>query len=175
MNLRAIFWLPLLAALWGSAYTPASAAKPAVALVASTASTVVPASQGWQVVVESLASHPEVLTQRWDGLRRVLPVGCFRNSEGRDISCPPMEGVVRISADPGPSSIVDVVLQAPASCDQIYALMSRYLGHGSLEGGDKCSAEWKLDRWVKRASANLSRGRKDPSLLYLQFAVEQGP
>lgn len=39
-----------------------------------------------------------------------------------------MEDVVRISVDSGPAGIVDVVLKSPTNCDQIYTLMSRYLG-----------------------------------------------
>ena len=175
MKTRAIFFISLIISLSCSVCISANAIKLADSIVASTASTVAPAVQDWQVLVESLAGHPEVLTKSWRGLRRVLPVACFRSADSRDLSCAPMAGVERISADPGPNGIIDVVLKAPASCDQVYSLMSRHLGKGSLDGGDKCSAEWKLDRWVKRASANLSRGRKDPSLLYLQFAVEQGP
>lgn len=175
MHLRAIFIMPLLVSPWSASCTSATTLEPAFSPAASAASSVEPVVQSWQVLVESLANHPEVLTKDWAAVRRILPAGCFRNADSRELSCPPMEGVVRVSVDPGPAGIVDVVLMSPANCDQIYTLMSRYLGKGSLEDGDKCSAEWKLNRWVKRANANLSRGRKDPSLLYLQFAIEQGP
>lgn len=168
--------MALLASTWAALFTSAAAVEPVMETVASaTSSPVTPVTQSWQALVESLAAHPDVLTKDWSSFRRVLPVGCFKNSGGRDLSCPPIEGVVSLSVDPGPLGIVDVVLKGPASCDQIYALMSRHFGKGSLEDGDKCNAEWKLNRWVKRASANLSKGRKDPSLLYLQFAIEQGP
>jgi hypothetical protein len=86
-----------------------------------------------------------------------------------------MEGVVRLSLDPGPLGIVDVVMKKPATCDELYDILSVRFGKGRMEHGDKCSTEWKLNRWVKRGSANLSVGRKDPTQLYLQFAVEQGP
>ncbi|MDE2400041.1 MAG: hypothetical protein KGL90_00040 [Burkholderiales bacterium] len=175
MNLKAIFFVPLLTSLWSASCTSATTVEPSLPPVASSASSGMPVTQSWEVLVESLANHPEVLTKDWAAMRRILPTGCFRNSDSRDLNCPPMEGVVRVSVDPGPTGIVDVVLKFPASCDQIYTLMSRHLGKGFLEDGDKCSAEWKLNRWVKRANANLSRGRKDPSLLYLQFAIEQGP
>ncbi|MFZ4550380.1 MAG: hypothetical protein ACOYNB_01025 [Aquabacterium sp.] len=175
MHLRASFCLTLLVSLWGSACTTATAAEPNIAPLASATTAVAPVVQSWQTLVTSLALHPEVLTQNWAGVRRVLPAGCFQNAGSRDLNCPPLEGVVRVSVDPGPAGMIDVVLKAPADCDQIYALMSRHLGKGALENNDKCSAEWSLKRWVKRASANLSKGRKDPSQLYLQFAVEQGP
>lgn len=176
MNLRSIFCMSLLASLCCSPVTPATAVEPALPpLTSAESSDVIPATQSWQVLVESLASHPEALTKSWPHFRRVLPVGCLKNTSNRDLSCPPMEGVVRLSVDSGPLGIVDVVLKDPANCDQIYALMSRYFGKGVLEDGDKCNAEWKLGRWVKGGSANLSRGRKEPSQLYLQFAIEQGP
>ena len=129
----------------------------------------------WLDLVESLAAHPDVLTKDWSGFRRVLPAGCFKTSGSRDLSCPQIAGVVRISVDPGPLGLVDVVLSAPANCEDIYSVLSKRFGRGTLEGGDKCSAEWNLNRFVKRASANISRGRKDPSQIYLQFAIEQGP
>ena len=176
MNSRVIFYMSLLASMWClSCTTPATAVEPAIALRESADSSVVLGAQTWQTLVESLASHPEVLTKDWTGVRRVLPVGCVQNPADRDLSCPPMAGVVRLSVDLGPTGIVDVVLKATANCDQIYTLMSHHFGKGSLDGGDKCNAEWGLNRWVKRARANVSRGRKDPSLLYLQFAVEHEP
>jgi hypothetical protein len=174
MKFKTAFCMALLTTVGSAPF--AAEADLAVAPVASAvASTDAPVTQSWQTLVESLAAHPDVLTKDWSSVRRVLPVGCFKNPGHRDLTCPPMEGIVSVSVDPGPLGIVDVVLTGPASCDQIYALMSHHFGKGTLEGGDKCNAEWKLNRWVKRASANLSRGRKDKSLLYLQFAIEQGP
>lgn len=175
MCLRYSVCLMLLVSFLGSACTSAAGFEKKDLPVAAAAPAAMPGAQDWQTLVESLASHPEVLNQDWTAARRVLPVGCFRQKNTRDINCPQMEGVVRISIDPGPGGIIDVVLMAPADCQLVYALMNRHLGEGVLENNDKCTAEWNLKRWVKRANANLSVGRKDPSKLYLQFAVEQGP
>jgi hypothetical protein len=134
-----------------------------------------PVASSWQGLVDPLVSHPEILTKDWNHIRRVLPVGCFQKAGVRDLNCPPMDGVVRVSVDPGPLGIIDMVLKPPATCDQIYNLVSKRFGKGTVENGDKCYAEWKLNRWVKRGVVNLSPGRKEPSQLYLQFAIEQGP
>lgn len=174
MHMKFSLCLALLASLWSSSCTSAVGVE-SYPPVARTASSAVPVAQGWQSVVESLASHPEVLNQGWAAARRVFPVGCFQQAGIRELHCPEIEGIVRVSVDPGPRGIIDLVLEAPADCQQIYVLMSRHLGQGVLENGDKCTAEWSLKRWVKRANANISVGRKDPGKIYLQFAVEQGP
>lgn len=86
-----------------------------------------------------------------------------------------MDGVMKISVVPGPLGIIDIVLKKPATCDALYDVLSKRFGKGELENGDKCYAEWKLGKRVKHGHVNVSPGRKDPSLLYLQFAIEQGP
>jgi hypothetical protein len=129
----------------------------------------------WRGLVEALVAHPEILTKDWDHMRRVLPVGCFRNEGSRDLSCPPMDGVERISASPGPTGLIDVVLKPPATCNEVYDVVSKRFGKGVLENGDKCYVEWNLRKWVKRSNVNLWPSRKDPSVLFLQFGVEQGP
>jgi hypothetical protein len=73
-----------------------------------------PVVTDWRGLVEVLLAHPEILENDWDHMRRVLPVGCFRNAGSRDLSCPPMDGVERISASPRPSGLIDVVLKPPA-------------------------------------------------------------
>jgi len=129
----------------------------------------------WRGLLDALVAHPEILVKDWDHMRTLLPVGCFRNAGTRDLSCPPMDGVERISASPGPSGLIDVVLKPPATCDQVYDVISKRFGKGALENGDKCYAEWKLGKWVKRSNVNMWPNRKDPSRLFLQFGVEQGP
>jgi hypothetical protein len=175
MYLRFATCFAFLFSLCSSACTSPNGVEPSAITLATSQSAVAPVGQTWRMLVESLASHPEVLNKEWAATRRILPLGCFRKNGSRDLSCPPVDGVVRISVDPGPGGIIDVVLKSPADCLQIYTLMSRHLGEGVLENSDKCTAEWSLKRWVKKGSANLSKGVKDPSQLYLQFAVEQGP
>lgn len=86
-----------------------------------------------------------------------------------------MDGVVKMSVVPGPLGIVDIVLKKPATCDALYDVLSKRFGKGELENGDKCYAEWKLGKRVKHGYVSLFPGPKDHSLLYLQFAIEQGP
>lgn len=176
MNIRTALPLAVIVVALGLHVVPTSLAQSAKA---SSTQTLIESGtvqrMNWLGLVESLAKHPDVLTKDWSGFRRVLPVGCFRDTGSRDLSCPEMSGIVRIAVDPGPLGIVDVVLTAPANCEEIYSVLSKRFGRGIIEGGDKCSVEWNLNRLVKRASANISRGRKDPSQIYLQFAIEQGP
>jgi hypothetical protein len=155
--------------------TAAQSSGTVLETVPTNASSRAPTASDWRSVVEPLATHPDVLTKDWSGFRRILPLGCFKDAGDRAVKCPLLDGIVRISIDPGPQGIVDVVLNAPADCAQIYALLSKHFGRGSVENGDLCMVEWKLGHWVKHASANLTRGRKDPSQIHLQFAVEQGP
>lgn len=134
-----------------------------------------PVVSSWRGLVEPLVAHPEILTKNWDQMRIVLPVGCFQNARNRDLSCPPMDGVVRVSVDPGPLGVIDVVLKPPATCEQVYAVVSKQFGKGVLEDGGKCHAKWKLKRWVRGGHARLASDRDDPSMLYFQIGIEQGP
>ncbi|WP_374588456.1 hypothetical protein [Ideonella dechloratans] len=129
----------------------------------------------WRALIEPLADRPEILTKDWSATRAVLPAGCFQNASNGNVDCPPMDGVVKISVAPGPLGIIDIVLKKPATCDALYDVLSKRFGKGELENSDKCYAEWKLGKRVKHGHVSLSPGRKDPSLLYLQFAIEQGP
>lgn len=129
----------------------------------------------WKTLVESLSEHPDLLKKDWSEIRAVLPAGCFRNAGRRVLSCPPMDGVVRISVDPGPLGLIDVVLKEPANCEKIYDVVRKHFGSGVSQIGEKCHADWNIDKWVERAGVRLSSGRRDPNLLYLQFGIEQGP
>lgn len=164
----------LLAGFLGFTFVSTAMARDVLAPGAASAPVAIAASD-WRSLIGELSAHPEVLTKDWAAMRAALPAGCFRNSNKRDLDCPPMDGVVRVSVDPGPQGIIDLVLKAPATCDQIYDLLSKRFGKGEMENGDKCYAEWKLKKWVKRANVNLAPGRRDPTQLRLQFAVEQGP
>lgn len=156
--------------------TMACAASAQSATVSSATSAVAStAAQPWRSLVEPLADHPEVLTKDWASIRTVLPAGCFRDANNGSVACPPTDGVVRMSVVPGPLGLIHIVLQTPATCDAVYEVLSQRFGKGELENGDKCYAEWKLGKRVKRGSVNLSPGRKNPAELHLQFGIEQGP
>lgn len=129
----------------------------------------------WRPLVESLTDNPEVLTKDWASIRTVLPAGCLRDANNGSVSCPPTDGVIRMSVVPGPLGLIHIVLQTPATCDALYEVLSQRFGKGELENGDKCYARWKLGKRVKRGNVNLSPGRKNPGELHLQFGIEQGP
>ena len=129
----------------------------------------------WRALIEPLADHPEILTKDWSATRAVLPAGCFRNASDGNVDCPPMDGVMKVSVVPGPLGIIDIVLKKPATCDALYDVLSKRFGRGDLEKGSTCYARWTLGKRVPHGYVNVSPGRKDPSLLYLQFAIEQGP
>lgn len=160
-----LFSLPSLSVMAQTAATPENTAIKGESVAAD-----------WRTLLDSLSAHPDVLKKDWASLRAVLPAGCFRTPNKRELSCPPMNGVVRVSADPGPQGVVDIVLKPPVTCDHVYSILSKRFGSAHLEDGDKCYSEWKLGKWgIRRGSVSLSPGRKDPTQLYLQFAIEQGP
>lgn len=129
----------------------------------------------WRALIEPLADRQDVLTRDWSVTRAVLPAGCFRNADNGNVECPPMDGVMRMSVVPGPLGIIDIVLKKSATCDALYDVLSKRFGRGDLEKGSTCYARWTLGKHVPHGYVNVSPGRKDPSLLYLQFAIEQGP
>ena len=159
----------LLAALSGFA-TPTLPAPDLLAVSSA------PATGDWRSLIDALAAHPEILTKDWAAVRAILPPGCFRDANSGDVACPPLEGVQRLSVVPGPQGLVHLVLKAPpVGCDLLYDVLSKRFGRGELENGNPCVAAWKIGKWVKRGHVNYSPGRKDPSQLHVQFAIEQGP
>ncbi|MCA6218249.1 hypothetical protein KGA65_17075 [Ideonella sp. B7] len=164
-----------IALLYVAAAMPSAAASDAGSPAERTPMAVPAVRADWRALVEPLADHPEVLTQDWSAIRSLLPVGCFRNASSSQVDCPPMAGVVRISVVPGPLGIIDIVLKQPATCDALYDILRQRFGKGQQEKGSTCYARWTLGKRVQHAYVNVSPGRKDPSLLYLQFAIEQGP
>lgn len=164
-----------LALLGAIAATPAVAAPDAGPPTEQTPIAAPVMRSDWRTLVRALGDHPEILTKDWSATRAVLPAGCFRNASNGNVDCPPMDGVVKISVVPGPLGIIDIVLKQPATCDALYDVLSKRFGRGELEKGSTCYARWTLGKRVPHAYVNVSPGRKDPSLLYLQFAIEQGP
>ncbi len=72
MYLRFSAYLMLSVSFLGSACTSAAGIETKAVPVAAAAPAAVPGAQDWQTLVESLASHPEVLNQDWTAARRVL-------------------------------------------------------------------------------------------------------
>lgn len=160
----------------GSATAPGPATSKAPSpLATSTAqvagATTIPAYQ----LVESLIKNPRFLEKPWSEMRKAYPAGCSKPDDSPDLTCPFMEGVVRLSATASGSGIVDVVFSDPVTCEGLYDVISRRFGAGQIEGGNKCAATWKLGQWVKRGHLRVSKGKKDPSKIFFQMAIEQGP
>lgn len=129
----------------------------------------------WRDIVLALRDEPTVLTKSWPAFRRILPLGCFQTNNSDELSCPPIEGVKLISVVPGPLGIVDLVLDPPASCEAVQEVIGQRFGKAAQRTANACSAHWGLRRWVKGAYIDLRPSRKGPSLIRLQFAIEQGP
>lgn len=129
----------------------------------------------WRSIVIALRDQPSVLTKDWPAYRRILPIGCFQNDNSNELSCPPIQGIKRIFVHPGLLGGVDIVLESPASCEAIHDLLNPRFGPGKIRNQDLCSANWDLRFRIKGAYVDMRRNRKDPSLIQLQFAIEQGP
>lgn len=129
----------------------------------------------WRSIVIALRDQPSVLTKDWPAYRRILPLGCFQNDNSNELSCPPIQGVKRIFVHPGLLGGVDIFLESPASCEAIHDLLKPRFGPGKIRNQDLCSANWDLRLRIKGAYVDMRRNRKDPSLIQLQFAIEEGP
>ncbi len=126
-------------------------------------------------LVDGLLKTPRLLQQPWAQMRQAFPAGCSKAADAPELDCPPMEGIARISAVDSGSGMVDVVFTPAISCERLYEVIRQRIGPGRIEGGDKCVARWQLAPAVPRGHVRLSRGKRDPSRVNFQMAIEQGP
>ena len=126
-------------------------------------------------VVENLIKDPAILEKSWPEMRVAFPAGCSNSQDSPELACPSLEGVVRMSATASGTGMVDVVMSDPVQCDRLYEVVSKRFGPGQVEVGNKCASTWKLQWGSKHGHLRLSRGKKDPSKIFLQMAMEQGP
>lgn len=147
---------------------------PSIPAAADTAQAIEPAEPAYQLV-EGLIKDPRLLEKAWPEMRKAFPIGCNKSDDSPDVICPSINGVIRLSAITSGTGIVDAVFSNPISCDGLYEVISKRFGPGEIENGNKCASTWKLNAWVKRGHVRVSRGKKDPSKIFFQMAIEQGP
>ena len=126
-------------------------------------------------LVDSLVSQPRLLAKPWPQMRKAFPAACSKGPDAPDLTCPPMAGVRRLSATASGTGMIDLVLADPVSCEQLYEVISKRLGPGNVEAGNKCTVRWSMQPEGRRVHVRLSRGKKDPGQIHFQMAMEQGP
>lgn len=127
-------------------------------------------------LVDGVIATPQLLSKPWREMKAAFPGGCSQAPESPELNCPPIEGVVRISAMTGGLGLIDIVMTNPISCEEVYEVVQRRYGPGDLPNpSNKCSARWNLSKHIKTGYIRISKGKQDPSKLFLQFGVEQGP
>ena len=127
-------------------------------------------------LVEGIIANPKILERPWSEMRKVFPVGCQKKGDDPDLICPPMAGVVELSASDGGLGIIDVVFSdPPVTCERVRAVISKRFGPGKSWKGNGCAAEWSLGGRVKHGYIDLRPNPQDPTKIIFQMAVEQGP
>lgn len=132
-------------------------------------------AQGAYLLVEKLLSDPRIVTRSWKEMRRAFPDGCQQVAGDTEIICPPIAGVTRISAIASGHGIVELTMTSPVTCDGVRAVVVNRFGPSTKNSINGCSADWSLGEYMKTGYLRLSKGKKDPGKVSLQFGVEQGP
>lgn len=126
-------------------------------------------------LVDSLIQDPQLLHKSWPEMRKAFPHGCSQINHDTALNCPPMTGVVSLSATVSSTGIIDIVFSEPVSCEGLLEVIRRRLGSGRAENINSCRFYWVLDPRVPHAYLRLTRFRKDSKKILLQMAIEQGP
>lgn len=125
--------------------------------------------------IERVLQNPQILTKSSTGILTVYPECKWREETG-ELSCPPAPGIQSITFQAGTAGIIDFELLPPVTCDDLYTLISKKFGAGKLvKSGDPCSAIWNIGKRVKGAYIRISKSRKQPTKIFLQIGIEQGP
>jgi hypothetical protein len=129
-----------------------------------------------EAFVRRLIKDPRILLRPWARIHQVFPAGCQRVLDEWDLSCPPMPGVVKISAFGNARDVISVVFKPPVTCERLHAMIRlRYGAPAYVERDDPCGGYWDLKRWHVPGVLELSRRLYDNGEVHLQMGVEQGP
>ncbi|TDM09222.1 MAG: hypothetical protein C4K60_07920 [Ideonella sp. MAG2] len=153
-----------------TAKSEASDLKATTAAQAATA-----AAPSAYLVIDRVIQDPKVLRLDWSGMSKSFPAHCSKNGAEPELTCPPVEGIREVSVLSSGTGLIDWVLTRPVTCEDLYALIAKRYGQGTLQDGDKCSVDWNLSKSVKGAYIRLSKSRKQADKIFLQFGIEQGP
>lgn len=126
-------------------------------------------------LVEGLIKDPAIVERSWSDIKRALPEGCQQSADSTEVTCPPIDGVTRISVMASGSGIVEVVMSTPATCEELRSVVIKRFGPAKTTSANGCSGDWDLRRYMKTGYLRIAKGKKDPAKVSLQFGVEQGP
>lgn len=126
-------------------------------------------------LVEGLIKDPSIVERSWRDIKQALPEGCQQSADSTEVTCPPMDGVTWISVMASGSGIVEVVMTAPVTCEGLRSVVIKRFGSAKTTSANGCSGDWDLRRYMKTGYLRISKGKKDPGKVSLQFGVEQGP
>jgi hypothetical protein len=129
-----------------------------------------------EAFVRRLIRDPRVLMRPWARIHQVFPAGCQRVPDEWDLSCPPMPGVLKVSAWGNGRDSIYVLFNPPMTCERLHALVRQRFGPPTYtEPDDPCGGYWELDRWRVPGSLVVSRRLHKNGEVRLQMGVEQGP
>lgn len=124
-------------------------------------------------LIESITRNPVILEKKWPTLKDIFPK-CKKSLNDVALSCEQIEGVREITLIEGPTGSSTIEFISPATCEEIYAAVTKNLGKGSFNG-DYCDVEWNLKRFKKGLSATLYNSPRDHSRIFFMIGFEQGP
>ncbi|MDO9238156.1 MAG: hypothetical protein Q7U28_19240 [Aquabacterium sp.] len=120
-------------------------------------------------LVEGLIKDPRIVTWSWREMQRAFPEGCQKTPEAIEITCPPMNGVTRISAMSSGRGMVEIAMEPPVTCDELRAVVIKRFGSAKTTSTNGCSGDWDLGKYMKTGYLRISKGKKDPAKVTLQL------
>ena len=124
-------------------------------------------------LIDKITGNPIALKSKWNKLGTIFR-NCKKISEDTALDCEKMEGIRGIDLIEGPSGSVTIEFEAPATCDEIYKIVSQNLGSG-LVNKTACDTEWNLKKVSKGLSASIYTSKRNPSRIFFIIGYEQGP
>ena len=124
-------------------------------------------------LIRAVIHSPTILKRRWSEMSPLFP-GCSLPSNERDLQCPALSGVKQISVQDGGAGVITIEVAKPVTCEGIYNIVKESFGAGR-QGESKCDVEWNLSRWVKGGHASIFASPKDPTRVFFQMNLDQGP
>lgn len=143
-------------------------AKPALINTTQIASDVVA-----YALIRAMVRNPQILTRKWAQMSVIFP-DCSLPPRERDLQCPTLSGIRKISVQDGGAGVITIETTKPVTCSGIYNIVKDAFGPGR-QGEGICDVEWNLSRWVKGGHASIFSSPKDPARIFFQMNLDQGP
>ncbi|MDO9238155.1 MAG: hypothetical protein Q7U28_19235 [Aquabacterium sp.] len=124
-------------------------------------------------LIRAVIHNPKILQRKWSEMSQLFP-RCSLPSNERDLQCPALSGVKQISVQDGGAGVITIEVAKPVTCEGIYNIVKESFGAGR-QGESKCYVEWNLSRWVKGGHASIFASPKDPTRVFFQMNLDQGP